>query len=81
MFGVYIHEHDEIHLMTKEQVWKYLQENSPMFQNYSVVTDGVTVIVRESSAGANGKISEQTVEEFYGGFKHWIIIRPIQETE
>lgn len=79
MFGVYNRDDDEMYLMSKEQVWKYLQKNSPLFQNYSVVTNGETVIVSESSAGANGKLSEQALEDFYYEFEDWLIIRPIQE--
>ncbi len=79
MYGLYNQCDDEMFLMTIEEVWRYLQDKTPVFQSYSVFTDGQTVKVYESSAGANGKLSEQSINEFFAGFEEeGLIIRPIQ---
>lgn len=78
MFGVYVKNDDEMFLMNAEQVWDYLSKTSDLFQTYSVTTDGEKVMVYEPSSGANGKIGEVSLEEFYEGFdEDGLLIRPI----
>lgn len=81
MFGVYNTEDDEMFTMNDEQVWYYLDEKSPTFPRYSTVSNGETVIITEHSAGANGKLAEYTLEEFFHTFEEsdGIIVRPIQK--
>lgn len=82
MYGVYVVDDDEMFVMNTKEVWNYLQENdSGLFQNYSVHTDdGNKVLVYEPTAGANGKIDEVDIDEFFHGYtEQGIIIRKISK--
>ncbi|MEK8133141.1 hypothetical protein WMW72_35285 [Paenibacillus filicis] len=75
MYGIYVKDDDEMFVMSQDQVFKYLASKSMVFKNYGVHTDGKRVTVWETSAGANGKLSQQSVDEFFHSFddEGWII--------
>jgi hypothetical protein len=80
MYGVYVVEDDELYVMTSQEVWKFLSDNSKVFQSYSVVTDGEAVIISEVSAGANGTLDRCSLYEFFLGFEEeGFMIRKISE--
>lgn len=68
-YGIYNTADCEMFTASKEEVWNYLQNNTTVFQCYSVVMDGKTVITSEPSAGANGKLDECTLDEFFQRFE------------
>lgn len=84
MYGLYDKNNDEIYVMSKIEVWEYLKNNiSDYFQNYSILTDGEMVKIYEPSMGANGKLGDVSIDEFFRGFgeneDNAIIIRPISK--
>lgn len=80
MYGVYVKDDEEMFVMSQMQVFRYLHDNTPLFHTYSVHTDGNNVSVWEPSAGANGKLAEVSVEEFFYGFEEeGLIIRKISQ--
>lgn len=82
MYGVYVKDDDEMFLMNAEEVWNHLQNKSPLFQSYSVTTDGEVVKIYEISMGANGKLEETSLEEFYEGFEEdGLLIRKISNAQ
>ncbi|MEK3658225.1 hypothetical protein NSQ29_01520 [Paenibacillus sp. FSL F4-0236] len=68
-YGIFNTADCEMFTASKEEVWNYLQNNTTVFQCYSVVMDGKTVITSEPSAGANGKLDECTLDEFFQRFE------------
>ncbi|MGE7613495.1 hypothetical protein [Paenibacillus sp. NPDC101420] len=68
-YGIFNTADCEMFTASKEEVWNYLQNNTTVFQCYSVVMDGKMVITSEPSAGANGKLDECTLDEFFQRFE------------
>ena len=77
-YVVYATEDDEMYVMSQAEVFEYLQEHSEVCRSFSVYTDGSRVHVCEPSVGANGKLSDTSVDEFFHGFDDdGIIIRKV----
>ncbi|OKP81599.1 hypothetical protein A3842_10990 [Paenibacillus sp. P3E] len=80
MFGVFIKDDDELFVMNVDEVFHYLSAKSALFLNYGVHTNGENVSVWEVSAGANGKLAEVYINEFFEGFEdEGIFIRKVSE--
>lgn len=78
MYGIYVTDDDEMFVMSQDEVFDYLENASLL--NFSVKTDGHMVSIWEPSAGANGKLDEVSVNEFFDSFKEdGYIIRPISD--
>jgi|GEM_PF-7013656 len=76
MYGIYATKDDEMYVMSQEEVFDFLRDASLL--RFSVHTDGHTVSIWEPSAGANGKLDEVSVNEFFHSFEEdGYVIRPI----
>ncbi|GAB6926022.1 hypothetical protein JCM10914A_56060 [Paenibacillus sp. JCM 10914] len=76
MYGIYATNDDEMFVMSQDEVFIFLRNASLL--NFSVHTDGNKVSIWEPSAGANGKLDEVSVSEYFSSFEEdGYIIRPI----